>query len=172
MSTPEWIELGTIGRPHGIRGEVTLFVPARYQDAFAEIDTVYWNKAKSTAPIESVRFHKGHFLVQFRKVTDRDAAESVRGTAVFAKIDDLREAGFSATFPDELIGFAVVTEEGESVGVVEDVVDYPASELLQVRNGSREHLIPNVPAIVIAVEQEAKRIVVRPTPGLLDLNND
>ncbi len=172
MSTPEWIELGTIGRPHGLRGEVTLLVPARYQEAFAALDTVYWNKAKATAPIESMRFHKGHFLVQFRKVNDRDAAESVRGTVVFAKVEDLREAGFDATFPDELIGFTVVTEAGEMIGVVEDVLDYPAGELVQVRNGAREHLIPNVPEIVIAVEPEADRMIVRPTPGLLDLNND
>lgn len=172
MSTPEWIELGTIGRPHGLRGEVTLLVPDRYQDAFAKLDTVYWNKAKSVAPIQSVRFHKGHFLVQFRKVTDRNAAESVRGTVVFSRIEDLREAGFDATFPDELIGFTVVTEEGETIGVVEDVIDYPAGELVQVRNGAREHLIPHVPEIVIAVEPDAKRMIVRPTPGLLDLNND
>jgi 16S rRNA processing protein RimM len=63
----------------------------------------------------------------------------------------------------------VETEDGRVVGEMTGIETSPAHDLWVVRGDGREHLIPAVPEIVVEVDLEAKRVVIRPPEGLLEL---
>ena len=70
----------------------------------------------------------------------------------------------------QLIGCSVITKAGDKIGIVEDVVPTPESELLVVRRGGKEVLIPAVTEICLEMNIDKKEIVIDPPEGLLDLN--
>jgi 16S rRNA processing protein RimM len=72
-------------------------------------------------------------------------------------------------YPWQLVGCRVVTEDGGLVGELSGIEPSPAQDLWVVRGTGREHLIPAVPEIVQEVDLDARRVVIRPPEGLLDL---
>jgi 16S rRNA processing protein RimM len=72
-------------------------------------------------------------------------------------------------YPWQLEGCRVVTEDGRDVGRVLRVEPAPAQDLWVVGDEAHEHLVPAVPEIVLDVDIKARRVVIRPPDGLLDL---
>jgi 16S rRNA processing protein RimM len=101
-------------------------------------------------------------------VDDRDQAEALRDTMIVIDSDDIPPPTDPDEFYDhQLIGLAVETVAGESVGEVSDVLHH-GQDLLVVRHGSRDVLIPFVKALVPEVDLASDRLVVDPPPGLID----
>ncbi|MEE6306782.1 ribosome maturation factor RimM [Plantactinospora veratri] len=186
--------VGRIGRPHGIRGEVTVEVrtddpEARFAaGAVLRTDPAAASGSGPAAPppvtehgelvrvpeqltVEATRWHQGKLLVSFDGVYDRDVAEALRGTLLWVDTADLPDPADPDEFNDhQLVGLAVVTPTGEPLGEVARIDHAPASELLVLRRPEgRTALIPFVKAIVPEVDLAAGRVVVDAPPGLLDL---
>ncbi|WP_283134218.1 ribosome maturation factor RimM [Rhizohabitans arisaemae] len=165
--------IGRIGRPHGVRGEVTVEVrtdePGRRFTPGAVISTESADVGNIT--IEAVRWHSGRLLLRVAGVADRDAAEELRGTVLVVDSAELDDTGDPDEFYDhQLIGLAVVTTAGEAVGTVEAVLHHGQDLLVVRRNAGEPVYIPFVKAIVPEVDLGAGRLVVDAPPGLLDLN--
>jgi 16S rRNA processing protein RimM len=168
--------VGRVGRPHGIRGELTVQVHTDDPDLRFAAGSVLATEPAERGPltISSSRWHSGRLLVSFAGYADRAGAEDLRGTLL---VMDSAEVGPTAD-PDEfhdyeLIDLEVVTVTGEPVGVVTAVL-HQGQNLLVVRPapGSEDHgeiLVPFVGAIVPEVDVKAGRLVIDPPPGLLDL---
>ncbi|MFV2174985.1 ribosome maturation factor RimM [Actinomadura sp. LOL_016] len=168
MSEP--IVVGRVGRPHGIRGEVTLDVRTDDPDARFAPGTEIATDPPSAGPltIERARLHSGRLLVRFAGIADRDAAEELRGIWLVVDPDDIRPSDDPDEFHDrELIGLAVVTTDGADVGRVADVLHH-GQDLLVVRGPGGERLVPFVAELVPEVDVAAGRLVIDPPPGLLD----
>ncbi|MDM4722964.1 ribosome maturation factor RimM [Micromonospora sp. WMMA1363] len=177
--------VGRIGRPHGIRGEVTVEVRTDEPEArFAPgmvLRTMPGANASGEQPgayrvpegltVESARWHQSRLLVTFEGVLDRDVAEALRGTLVAVDSADLTPPEDPEEFHDhQLVGLAVVTPAGDRLGEVARIDHAPASDLLVLRRpGERDALIPFVRAIVREVDLAGGRVVVEPPGGLLDL---
>ncbi|WP_204035915.1 ribosome maturation factor RimM [Micromonospora qiuiae] len=184
--------VGRIGKPHGIRGEVTVEVRTDEPEArFAPgmvLRTMSGANAGRGAPppaagpgvpfqvpdeltVEAARWHQGRMLVAFEGVLDRDVAEALRGTLVAVNSADVTPPEDPEEFHDhQLIGLAVVTPDGERLGEVARIDHAPASDLLVLRRPEgRTALIPFVKAIVPEVDLAGGRVVVDPPGGLLDL---
>ncbi|TDC44430.1 ribosome maturation factor RimM [Actinomadura sp. KC345] len=168
MSEP--LVVGRIGRPHGIRGEVTIDVrtdePETRLAAGTRIDT----DPAATGPltIERARWHSGRLLLRFAGIADRDAADRLRGTWLVVDPGDIPPSADPDEFHDqELIGLAVVTAGGTDVGEVADVLHH-GQDLLVVRGPAGEKLVPFVAALVPEVDVPGGRLVIDPPPGLLD----
>jgi 16S rRNA processing protein RimM len=163
------ITIGRLGRPHGIRGEVTVEVrtdePERY---FIEGNSleVYGVKRR----IERVHWHGQRLLLTFDGVHDRDAAESLRGAILTVERDVTETPTESDEFYDaSLVGCEVRLESGTVLGVVSEVAHLPAQDLLVVCDAvGREHLIPFVQDIVPEVNIGERFVVINPPSGLLE----
>jgi 16S rRNA processing protein RimM len=168
------VVVGRIGKPHGIRGELT--VEVRTDDPelrFAPGSVLVTDPARvGPITVEAVRWHSGRLLLRVEGVADRTAAEGLRGVVVSADVPDDEVPEDPEEFYDhQLRGLQVVTVDGEAVGEVADVVHLPAQDLLSVsRPGGRELLVPFVSEIVPEIDVEAGRLVIAPPPGLLDLD--
>ncbi|MBI1774221.1 MAG: 16S rRNA processing protein RimM [Proteobacteria bacterium] len=100
-------------------------------------------------------------------VTDRNAAERLRGVKLFLERGQLPVAGEDEFYHADLIGLTVELASGERLGVVSAVQDFGAGALLEVRHASGSTLLPFTRAVVPAVDLALRRIVVEPPPGLL-----
>ena len=168
--------VGRIGKPHGIRGEVTLdvrtdeperrFAPGTVLRAQAPAGA---DRRPSTLTVARARWHQSTLLVTFEELADRNAAEAARGTVLHATLapDEVPEDP-DEYYDHQLVGLAVVDLDGTVIGEVRSVVHGSAQDLLGVRTpDGRDALVPFVSALVPEVDLAAGRVVVADRPGLV-----
>jgi 16S rRNA processing protein RimM len=164
--------VGRIARAHGIAGEVGVEVRTDAPDVrFAPGVTLETDPPeRGPLTVHRARWHSGRLLVAFGQVTDRTAAESLRGTLLVADSSSSPDKADDEFWDHELTGLRAVTASGDPIGVVDEVAHPPGADLLVVRrpDGS-ELLVPFVSAIVPTVDIAGGRVVVDPPEGLLEL---
>lgn len=157
--------VGTVGRPHGVRGDVTV---RPRTDAVARRFAAGSTLLAGDRELQVVghSLTQGRLVVAFAGVTDRDGAEALRGLDLWADAGtaDLEDDEFHDT---DLIGLAAVDPAGNPLGDVVAVEHPPAQDLLVVRTPSGDRLVPFVAALVPEVDPRAGRVVIDPIPGLL-----
>jgi 16S rRNA processing protein RimM len=171
------VVVGRVGRPHGVRGELSVEVRTDEPDRrFAPGTTLVCRRpasgpapTRSTLTVAAARRHQDRLLVRFEDVSDRDAAEPLRGVLLVRVVDETERPDDPEEFYDhQLVGLAVRTASGRDAGVVADVVHAGAQDLLVVRRDDGESLVPFVSALVPRVDLDEGVLVVVDLPGLLD----
>jgi 16S rRNA processing protein RimM len=119
------------------------------------------------AEIESVRWKGKVALVKLAGVNDRDVAAKLNGDLLGVRRSEVVPTGEDEYYHFDLIGMKVVDEEGEDVGVVKEVLRMPANDVLVVRDGDREMLVPTVKQVVKDVSLKMRVITIERIPGLL-----
>lgn len=171
------ILVGVVARTHGNRGEVivnaeTDFPEERFREG-AQLMTRRKDGTPATLEVATMRMHQGRPVILFTGVASMNDAELLAGqelrvAEVGGEADLLGEGEY---YHRDLIGCAVVTESGESIGEVTAVEGDRSATRLVVRSRRSEVLIPLADAIC-TVDVKGKRITVRPPEGLLELNGD
>jgi 16S rRNA processing protein RimM len=166
--------VGRIARAHGIRGQVIVSLdtdsPEERFRPGAEL-FIERNGAIQTLTLTSVRFHRDRPVIGIAGVETMSDAETLAGRELRVPVDRLAPLPGGTFYRHDLIGCRVETPAGELVGTVENVEGTLSGSRLVVAGASRgEVLIPLVAKICIAVDPAAKKIVIDPPEGLLDLN--
>lgn len=168
--------VGRVAKSHGVRGELVVDVRTDDPDArFAEGAPLRGRMPRDTDTreftVESAREHSGRLLVSLAGVTDRTAADTLRGMLFVVDSADLPPSDDPDEFYDhELEGLSVRDTAGVTIGTVTEVLHSAAGELLAVRaaEDGRQILIPFVTAIVPTVSIAEGFVVIDPPEGLLD----
>ena len=166
--------VGRVGRPHGLRGEVTIEVRTDDPASRFAVGSMLLTDPAERGPltVAAARWHSGRLLVAFEGCQDRDAAETLRDTLLEIDSADLLPLGDPEEFYDhDLIGLHVVTVGGEAVGTVADVLHHGQDLLVVEGTGGRsgaELMIPFVGALVPEVDVAGGKLVIDPPPGLID----
>jgi 16S rRNA processing protein RimM len=179
MATTE-VVVGRIGRPHGVRGEVSVELRTDEPDRrYADGAVLRTRTPQGVAPdardrpavltVLGTRWHQSRLLVTFAELPDRTTAETVRGLVLVTDVDTAESPEDPEEFYDhQLVGLTMVTTDGVEVGKVTEVVHGAGQDLLAVRaDGGREALVPFVSALVPVVDLDAGRVQVADRPGLL-----
>lgn len=169
------VVVGRIGKPHGIKGEVTLDLRSDEPDRRFAVGAVLRVEAPRgsafaarTLTVARTRWHQQVLLVTFAELTDRNQAETARGVVLHADID----ADETPDDPDEyydhqLVGLAVHDLDGTLLGEVTGLV-HGAQDLLAIKAvDGRPTLVPFVSALVPEVDVAGGRVVVADRPGLV-----
>ena len=158
----KFIEAGEIVNTHGVRGEVKIMPWTDTPEFLKAIKTLYIDGA--AVRVLSSRIHKGALLASIEGIGNVNDAMRLKGKRVFIDRDDaaLPEGRF---FIQDIIGASVVTESGESVGTLTEVIDAPAGMIYVVR-GETEHRIPAVPEFVLHTDADNGVITVRLIEGM------
>jgi 16S rRNA processing protein RimM len=172
------VAVGRIGRPHGVRGEVSVELwtddPER---RFADGATLRARRPSGGPPpdhssltVAATRWHQERLLVRFVELADRNAAEAARGLDLMITMaPDERPEDPEEFYDHQLIGLAVATTDGIEVGSVVEVMHSGAQDLLVVRREGRDDaLVPFVSALVPEVDLAGGRLLVADRPGLLE----
>ncbi len=164
----EKILIGKITSAVGLKGEVKVYNYSDSIEIYEETPQIY--VGDELMDVISVRQQKNMVVLRLSGFTDRDAAERARGREIFVTEADLPELPEGQFYVRDLIGMQVVTEEGEDLGEVTDVIQNTAQDLFEVElPEGRKVLIPKVDAFVRRIDGEARTVTVRLQEGLLDL---
>jgi 16S rRNA processing protein RimM len=157
--------VGRIARSHGVGGEVSV-QPLSEVGARFEPGSVLRLEGDRTLTVERSRPHRDRLLVKFEGIEDRDAADALRGTVLLVGSDEAPPIDEADRFwIHQVVGLEVVTEEGRSLGRIQEVQGNPANDLWVTEGG---HLIPAVREVVVGVDLAEGRVTVRVMPGLLE----
>ena len=171
---PDLLVVGRIGRPQGIRGEVTVQVRTDDPDARFAVGSLLLTDPPDRGPlaVASARNQNGRLILGFEGVGDRNAAELLRETLLQVDAATLPLPEDEDEFHDHVLrGMAVRLLDGAPLGEVADVLHLPHGDVLVVRradNGA-EVLVPFVRAMVPEVDVAARVLLLDPPGGLLDL---
>lgn len=168
--------IGRVLKAHANDGEAKVAPETDDPARFEPLERVYLGRTPGQAAprrVEGVRHQttkRGPLvLLKLDGVDDRAAAEALRRQQVYAAKDDLPPLGEDEAFIHDLVGLAVVTEEGRRLGTVEGVEQAPAHDVFIVaREGEDGNpaMIPSVEKFVREVDLENDRLVVRPIEGM------
>ena len=170
------VVVGRIGKPHGLRGEVTVDVRTDEPERrFARGSTLRAepppgsSSSLRTMTVADSRWHQSVLLVTFEELSDRTAAEAARGIVLHASLP----ADASPDDPDEfydhqLVDLAAYDVDGTPLGTVAGLVHGGAQDLLRIATpDGREALVPFVKVLVPEVDVAGGRVVIADRPGLV-----
>jgi 16S rRNA processing protein RimM len=166
----DMITIGLIVRPHGIRGEVVVQSQTDFGSERFVKDSTVWLDGAETRTIVSSREHAGRWLIGLSGVTSVNDAETLRGRLLQIPAADIHALEAGRFFVHDLIGCRVEMTSGAPVGPVIRVDEMGGRSLLVVATTRGEALVPLAETICREVDVAAKRIVIDPPPGLIDLN--
>lgn len=156
MAQEKLLEVGRIGKAHGLQGEVSVHLITNVVERLSSGSVLFLEDEREII-VRLSKPYKQNFLVFFEGITSRSLAEQLVGKKLFATpIDDP-----DIIWVHEVIGSEVVDETGEHRGKVVAVESNPASDLLVLDNGS---LVP----LVFVVDHKEKVVHVEVPDGLWD----
>ena len=178
MDATEPHVVARIGKPHALRGEVTVQLHTDDPESRFVPGVVFDTRAESGSGVPrrltlaTSRVHRGIWLLGFEGIPDRTGAESLRGTRLLlSAVTEADDGDDDGWYEEDLVGLIARTPDGEVIGEVTALEIGAAQDRLVLRRPDGEAaLVPFVEAIVTEVDPPAGRLVVDPPPGLLDLD--
>lgn len=168
----DMLRVGVISSTHGVRGEVKVFPttddPARFED----LETVFLDTGREKLKLEisGVKFFKNMVILKFKGYDNINDIEKYRGKDLWITRDQAVPLGEDENFVADLIGLSVVTDQGETLGVMKDVMFTGANDVYVVeRENGKELLLPAIKDCILDVDLEESVMTVHVLDGLLDL---
>jgi 16S rRNA processing protein RimM len=157
------LNVGRIGKAHGILGEATIEVRTdEAEDRFA-IGAVLETESHGNLTVASARVHNGILLLSFEGIEDRNAIETLRNELLYADVDiDAPGVDEDDYHVLQLVGCKAFLVDGDEFGEVSEVLNLPGQDVLVIKSDSAETLIPFVRQLVPIVDIKARRMTVIP----------
>lgn len=170
---PEYLVLGRVLRPHGVRGELRVSTMTDYPERIADLEQVFLSRSvdgenAKAYPIESARLHQDYVLIKFKNIPDRTAADRLRDLYVLVDMEHAVPLEDDEVYLYELIGLTVKLENGTVIGTLADVLETGANDVYVVTNETHGTiLIPAHDETIIKINLDDEEIIVAPPPGTL-----
>ncbi len=162
--TSDRICVGAISGAFGVRGEVRLKSFCAEPEAIAGYGPLHTEDGARSFTVTIARAIPGGFAVRLSGVTTKEAADALRGTALFADRDRLPSLPDDEFYHADLIGLPVFDTGGAPLGTVRAVYNHGAGDILEIHAPGRSAalLLPFTKAVVPTVDLTAGRIVADP----------
>ncbi len=178
MSTDNFFELGTIIRPHGIRGQVVVELDTDQPAAYKKLQRVHLQRPNAPAltpvVVEKVQLTAGagtpRALFTLAGITTVEDAEALRATTLWLPLTDLPPlTGAGQFYYHEVVGFTVIDAVAGELGPVTTFYELPQHDVLAVEHRGFEVLVPVNDTVIKAVDRTARTLSVELPDGLLAL---
>ena len=166
----EWITIGQIRKPHGLRGymraEVLTDVPERF-NGLSQVWLELSDGRREVGMIERCTIDRRSLLIKFKDIDTPEAAARLHSAYMQVPLEETAPLPDGQFYVFDLIGSQVVTEDGRDIGRVRDILPMPANDVIVIDSPQGEVLIPIIEDVVIDIDAGDQRVVIRPMPGLL-----
>lgn len=168
-----YLLLGTVVKAQGLRGEVKIQTFSHQPENFAHypnlvlVDTK--GKCTPAMAVSCYRIQGNNIIVQFESVTDRNHAKRLVGMGVLVERSVLPVLPEDEFYWHQIEGLQVSTTSGQYLGKVFAIFANGAQDVMVIRNGRDEYLVPLTKNIVR--QQTDTTLIIEPPPGLLEINS-
>ena len=167
-SKPEFIAIGQILAPWGVKGKLKVEVVTDFPERFSPQATIYINRQPMA--IDSTEWHKGKAIIKLTTVDSVEEAQKLRGQPVEIPHSQLYSLPEGQCYHFQLIGLEVWTTQGELLGNITEILTAESNDNYVVRGATGEILIPAIEDVVKSVDLNKGHMVIEPIEGLLNLN--
>lgn len=169
---PVFVAAARFRKPHGIRGEIRSTVLTDFPDLLEPGTRIFIGPKHRPAEIKTVRQHGSDLLISLVDYPDRTAVEVLRNQLVFLREEDCPPLSEGEFYIHEVVGLQVVSDQGEKLGQVKEVILTGANDVYVVeRAGERDLLLPAIEDVILDIIPEKKLMRVHLIPGLLDIQD-
>jgi 16S rRNA processing protein RimM len=172
MRLDDCFELGHIQKPHGLKGEVSIFLDSDFPEYYEEMGSVFVLQGTGLVPffIEYLQLgNDSRAIVKFEEIDTVDDAKALQSSKLYLPLDALPELEDDQFYFHEIAGYTVEDIALGEIGEVTQVYAAGPQELLAVDYKGTEVLIPIQDEIVLELNKKEGRIIVSLPEGLLDI---
>jgi len=170
----DFLLLGKIAKAHGMRGEVKIFpYSGQPENMKAYRELVLVNDRGSLShplTVQSSKVQGKMAITRFQSITSRDKAEDIEGAGVLIARKYLPELTEDEFYWHQYVGKTVADLKEQDIGKIETIFSNGTQDIMVIRAGNQEILVPISKSIV--VKENAEKITIDPPPGLLELYTD
>lgn len=169
----DWLNVGKIVNTHGIRGELKVISRTDFPEERFRPGSLLTLMNEETgqaveAEVASARMHKDAYIVKFKPWDNINQVEQYKGWLLKVSKDERIELDEGEYYYHEIIGCRVVSEEGETIGTIEEILAPGANDVWVVRRpGAKPAYIPYIDDVVRQVDVAGKKVTIRLMEGLL-----
>lgn len=166
---PDFLVIGRIVKPHGLKGEVSVKVLTDFTERFDIMETVYLgdDQLLTEYKIKATRWHKERVLITFEDIFNRDKAEGLRGLFLKIPLEEAMPLDSDTYYHYQLRGLKVFTDTNDYLGLIIDVLETGANDVYIVKGPQGEVLLPAIKEVILDVNLETKQMQVHLLEGLI-----
>ncbi len=164
-----FLVVGKVRRPHGVHGEVVAEVYSDYSDHFKPEHVLYVGGKHSKVILTSQRFHNEGMLLGFEGINTPEEAGKFRNQILSITVSQAPVLPEGEYHHFELLGLEVIDPDGKPLGNLTEILVTGANDVYVVtdENGG-ELLLPAIPEVIQKIDLEARKMIVKLIPGLVD----
>ena len=165
------LRVGVITTTHGVRGEVKVFPTTDDPQRFKKLKNVILDDGKQQLDLEitSVKFFKNLVILKFKGLDNMNDVEKFKQADLLVTRENAVKLEPGEYFIADLIGLAGVSDEGEDLGELTDVIQTGANDVYVFsKAGQQDLLVPKIPDCVKDINLEEGKVLVHLLPGLRD----
>ena len=169
MNNKNLVHIGTFGQPRGLKGEIKIIMFISSFESFKKLQQ--YLKVDGKTEWHFVKFrHVGNKLIAMLEgCQDRDAALALKGKKIYSSRKNFPKTKSYEYYAIDLIGCKVKNIENQNLGVVVNIQNFGASDLMEVKNNFQKiFYIPMNDGNVVNVDTRKKMIIVNPMAGVLE----
>ncbi len=164
----EFLEIGKFVGTHGVRGMVRIQPWSDNGEFLAQFKKFYLDNGATKIEVSKIAPHGNVVIAQIKGVDSIESAEKFRNKVLYIKRDDakLPEGRY---FVSEIIGTQVFDADTDTLlGTLTEVSPTGANDVWHIKSGEKEYLVPAIPDVIVNVDINTDKIVIRPLKGIFD----
>ena len=166
---PEFLAVGKLRRPHGLRGEMLVSVLTDFPERLRAGRQVFLGNAYRPVNISNMRGHGQNAIISFDEFNSREQAGQFRNQMIYVRTADLPALPDDVIYLHQLLGLRAVRDEDSTIlGVVAEIIETGANHVLVIRrDGKRDILLPDIDPVILNIDLQNGEIRVHLLPGLI-----
>jgi 16S rRNA processing protein RimM len=163
----ELIKIGKVGKTHGFKGHLKIFIDEFYMDDFEEIPAIFIQNLPYFITHKDINTDN-QAIVLLEDIDTKEKAQKLQGQDIFTNKENLTEILEEAEY-DFLIGFEMQDKAIGKIGIIEEIQEMPFQILAKIKQDSKEILIPLNNQFIVEIKEKKKQIIMNLPDGLLDV---
>lgn len=165
----DFLAVGQLRRPHGIRGEIFMSVWTEFPERLQPGVMVYLGENHQPAHIRTVRAHRTGLLLAFQEYAQREVVGLLRNQVVMVRTDDRPPLEDGEVYIHQLLGLTVVEDESDRLlGTLVEILETGANDVYVVKDqGGGELLLPAIDPVIVGIDIPNRKMRVHLLPGLI-----
>ena len=172
MKKEECFHLGYISKTHGFKGELILLLGKHISLNLKELESVFIEINGQLIPFfidTLIQTGTSSFIIKFHDIDNEQKVQQILKCNVFVPLAVLPKPKKTEVTFEDLVGYKVIDDAYGEIGDVTSVMEMPQQLILEIKNGTKEILIPANEEIIHKIDKKKKTILINAPDGLIDI---